>query len=113
MKNQQPKHIAQLTPTKRAIADNSIRSALLAIVVGQGKPVTIPISHLRAIEETHRLILEVDHDAGQVILRTEEFKPQILLGPAKALGKTDVGIFDESPEMKPDAFHALQYKPKQ
>lgn len=72
--NPTPLNIAELSPTKRAIADQSIRECLLAIVVAQGKPVTIPIAELNRIAAVHRLIIGVDHEAGVVILTTEAAK---------------------------------------
>jgi hypothetical protein len=86
-----PKHLAELDPTKRAIADQSIRNAMLAIVVAQGKPVTIPIADLNDIAENHRLILAVDHQAGLVTLTAEKFKPTIIM-KGTSIGKTDVGL---------------------
>lgn len=70
--SEEPKHISELDPTKRAIADQSFREILLAIVVAQGKTVTIPIEHLNAISQTHRLILIVDRAAGVVELTAEK-----------------------------------------
>lgn len=65
-----PKHISQLDPTSRARADERIREALLAIVLQQGKPVTIPIEVLDAASQSHRLVIEVAD--GTVTLSTEK-----------------------------------------
>jgi hypothetical protein len=89
------KNISQLNPTKRAVADQSIRDCMLAIVVAQGKPVTIPIQDLNEIAANHRLILTVDHKAGLVVLQSEAFaaeivkeaKPSIIL-KGQSIGKT-------------------------
>lgn len=101
-----PKNIASLTPTKRAIADASIRDALLAIVVGQGKPVSIPFDHLDAIAESHRLVMEVDHDKRRVVLRSEEFKPTIIgFDPASTAAQEDAtegDIFERTAAELPD-----------
>lgn len=104
-----PKHLAELDPTKRAIADQSIRNAMLAIVVAQGKAVTIPIADLNDIAENHRLVLAVDHQAGLVTLTAEKFRPVVIL-KGTSIGKTDgnMGIYDEATDIDPDNFHVLK-----
>lgn len=72
------KHISELKPAQKAMADQSFRDALLAIVVSQGKAVTIPIAVLNEISEKHRLILEVDREAGVVILTPEKIDGLVL-----------------------------------
>jgi hypothetical protein len=67
----EPKHLSELDPTKRAIVDAAIRDSLLAIVVAQGKGVTLPIDVLEANSTTHRLVVEIDRSEGVVILRAE------------------------------------------
>jgi len=80
----EPTHINKLKPTQRAIADQSIREAMLAIVAAQGKPVTIPIADLNKIAASHRLVLEIDHKAGLVKL-TAEKAPEQIQGPKSKL----------------------------
>lgn len=65
-----PKHISQLDPTARARADEKIRESLLAIVLQQGKAVTIPLEVLDAASQSHRLVIEIDN--GVVRLSTEK-----------------------------------------
>lgn len=91
-----PTHINKLKPTQRAIADQSIREAMLAIVAAQGKPVTIPIADLNQIAATHRLVIEVDHIAGAVTLTAQKAPEQIqdpkpkLLLMGSSQGKTEI-----------------------
>lgn len=89
------KHINQLKPHQRAAADQSIRDALLAIVVAQGKPVVIPIDQLNEIAEHNRLLIEVDHKAGVVKLTAQTHAAEIietgkpkLIAKAASVGKT-------------------------
>lgn len=72
------KHLSQMKPAQRAMADQSIRDALLAIVVAQGKPVVIPINQLDQISADHRLIIEVDHKANLVKLTAESHAAEIV-----------------------------------
>ena len=72
-----PKHISQLDPTARARADEKIRESLLAIVLQQGKPVTIPIEVLDAAAASHRLVIEV---ADGVVKLSTEKAPAIFQG---------------------------------
>lgn len=79
--NPNPKHISELTPTQRAMADQSTRDALLAIVVAQGgKSVTLPIADLTVIADTYRLVVEVDRVAGVVTLKAERAEGLVLQG---------------------------------
>lgn len=64
------KHLSQLNPTKRAMADQAIREALLAIVVAQGKPVTIPIVDLNMVSDLYRLVIQIE--GGAVVLTAEK-----------------------------------------
>lgn len=72
------KHLSQMKPAQRAMADQSIRDALLAIVVAQGKPVVIPIDQLDQISADHRLVIEVDRKANLVKLTAESHAAQIV-----------------------------------
>lgn len=72
-----PKHISQLDPTARARADERIRESLLAIVLQQGKPVTIPLAVLDAASQSHRLVIEVD---GQEVRLSTEKAPSAFQG---------------------------------
>ena len=72
-----PKHISQLDPTARARADEKIRESLLAIVLQQGKPVTIPIEVLDAAAASHRLVIEV---SGGVVTLSTEKAPSVFQG---------------------------------
>lgn len=72
-----PKHISQLDPSARARADEKIRESLLAIVLQQGKPVTIPIEVLDAVSQSHRLVIEV---ADGVVKLSTEKAPVIFQG---------------------------------
>lgn len=76
--NRKPKNFAELKPTERAIADQSVRDVLLAIVVAQGKTITIPIADLDRIAADNRLLLEVDRNAGVVKLRSESFAAKVI-----------------------------------
>lgn len=73
----EPKHISQLDPTARARADEKIRDSLLAIVLQQGKAVTIPIAVLDAASQSHRLVIEVD---GENVTLSTEKAPMIFQG---------------------------------
>ena len=72
------KNISQLKPAQRAMADQSIRDALLAIVVAQGKPVVIPIDQLDQIAADHRLVISVDRQSNLVTLTAESFAAEII-----------------------------------
>lgn len=68
-----PKHISQLSPTQRAIADAQIRDALLAIVATQPRPVSMPVEDLARYAE--KFILKVEFADGIVTLTAEEVSP--------------------------------------
>lgn len=65
-----PLHISQLTATQRAMADQGIRDALLAIVASQGKTVAIPIADANRISDQYRL--KVDIGDGMIRLTAEK-----------------------------------------
>lgn len=102
-KNPAPKHFAQLDPTRRAMADQVTRDALLAIVVAQGKVVRIPLIDLDEITELHRLMVTIDRKGGYVELQAEKHKLIEIEQPGKLL------ILDESPApMDPARFEAFK-----
>lgn len=70
----EPKHISQLNAARAAVAQQSIQDALLAIVVAQGRPVTLPIEHIERLSASHRLIVGVDRASGFVTLTAEKFE---------------------------------------
>lgn len=78
--NQDPKHISSLAPVKRALMQQHLQEALLAIVAAQGKPVTIPISALEAVASRYRLLIEVDGEGDDAVLTLtpEEFQLEII-----------------------------------
>lgn len=73
------KHISELDPTRRALVDQGIRDVLLLIVAGQGgKPVRIPIDKAAEISETHRLVMEIDREAGYITLQAEKAETDLI-----------------------------------
>lgn len=67
---QEPKHLSQLSAANRALAQQQIQHALLAIVSASGKEVTIPLSDLNIASENFRLVVEQTTD-GFLLLRAE------------------------------------------
>lgn len=78
-----PKHISQLSPTDRARTDELVRMALLAIVAGQAKTVTIPAALAEEIWSQNRLVIEHDYENGLIKLSSEEVGPLVI--PANQL----------------------------
>lgn len=73
------KHISQLDPTRRALVDQGIRNVLLLIISSQGgKPVRVPIEKAAEISETHRLVMEVDREAGYITLTAEKAESDLV-----------------------------------
>ncbi len=68
----QIKHLSEMDATRRAMAQQSIQDALLAIVVAQGRPVTLPIEHIERLSSSHRLVVGVDRASGFVTLTAEK-----------------------------------------
>lgn len=66
------KHLSEMNAARRALAQQSIQDALLAIVVAQGRPVTLPIEHIERLSASHRLVVGVDHASGFVTLTAEK-----------------------------------------
>lgn len=85
--SQNRKHLSQHSATDRARFDEQLRMAMLAIVVAQGKAVTIPTDHADAIWETHILKVQIVEINGKrcIELAAEAVAPLIVHASANDL----------------------------
>jgi hypothetical protein len=73
----EPKHKAQMNPADRALFQQSIEDALLAIIASQGQAVTIPVEHIEQIARSHRIVVSTvfdDHDNKLVRFEAQKIK---------------------------------------